>query len=84
MSCENLFSKEEWQTVYGIIKKQALPKKPPSLKAMIKMIASLGGYLNRKHDGEPGPTTLWMGLQQLRDFIIARNAFNSIGNVSCG
>ncbi len=71
MSCEMLFSKAEWQTVYCIINKQAPPGKPPSLNTMLKMIASLGGYLNRKQDAEPGPTMIEIGLQRLHNFIIA-------------
>ncbi len=30
------------------------PKLPPTLNEMIKMVASLGGFLNRKKDAEPG------------------------------
>ena len=31
------------------------------------MMASLGGFLGRKSDGEPGTQTLWLGLQRLDD-----------------
>lgn len=31
------------------------------------MVASLGGFLGRKGDGEPGTQTLWLGLQRLDD-----------------
>lgn len=31
------------------------------------MVASLGGFLGRKSDGEPGTQTLWLGLQRLND-----------------
>ena len=30
--------------------------------------------LNRKGDGEPGPKTLWIGLQRVRDFMLGINA----------
>lgn len=33
------------------------------------MIASLGGFLGRKSDKEPGTTTLWRGLQRLYDMV---------------
>ncbi|NTU49083.1 MAG: hypothetical protein HGA84_08805, partial [Syntrophobacteraceae bacterium] len=33
--------------------------------------ASLGGFLGRKGDGEPGTTTLWRGLQRLDDITEA-------------
>jgi hypothetical protein len=31
------------------------------------MVATLGGFLGRKSDGEPGTKTLWLGLQHLDD-----------------
>ena len=31
----------------------------------MRMVATLGGFLGRKADGEPGATTLWRGLQYL-------------------
>ncbi|HEX4589261.1 MAG TPA: IS4 family transposase, partial [Gemmataceae bacterium] len=29
----------------------------------------LGGFLGRKHDGEPGVLTLWRGYQRLQDML---------------
>jgi len=74
ISCELIFTTEEWKMAHIIIKKEAIPHEPPPLKVMIKMIASMGGYLNRKNDPEPGPTTLWIGLQRLKDFLLAQQA----------
>ena len=34
---------------------------------MIRLIASLGGFLGRKSDGEPGAKTLWIGMQRTMD-----------------
>ena len=31
------------------------------------MVSSLGGFLGRKSDGEPGTKSLWLGLQRLDD-----------------
>ncbi|AVQ70482.1 hypothetical protein B5D77_03205 [Microcystis sp. MC19] len=31
------------------------------------MMASLGGFLARKGDGEPGVKTIWLGLRRLHD-----------------
>ncbi len=42
------------------------PKKPIHLSIMSNLIAQFGCYLNRAHDGEPGPTAIWVGLQRLR------------------
>lgn len=39
------------------------------------MVASLGGFLNRKSDGEPGTETIWRGLQRLDDITKAYIAF---------
>jgi hypothetical protein len=39
---------------------------------MVAMVASLGGHLGRKHDGPPGPKTMWIGLQRMQDFGVFR------------
>ncbi|WP_408198644.1 IS4 family transposase [Paraburkholderia sediminicola] len=38
---------------------------------VIRMIASLGGFLGRKSDGEPGAKTLWIGMQRVMDAVIS-------------
>jgi len=43
------------------------PAHPPTLREATRMIASLGGFLGRKCDGEPGTKSLWLGLQRLDD-----------------
>jgi hypothetical protein len=47
----------------------------PTLEQVIPLIAGLGGYLGRKQDGPPGPKSMWIGLQRMRDFAIAWIAF---------
>ena len=37
--------------------------------AVLRMIACLGGFLDRKGDGPPGWLTLWRGWQRLRDLV---------------
>ena len=34
----------------------------------------IGGFLNRKCDGFPGPQSIWVGLQRTRDFVLALEA----------
>ena len=76
LPCDALFSEAEWKSVFVIVKgKAAAPNKPPKLAEIIPLIASLGGYLGRKHDGPPGPKTMWIGLQRMRDFAAAWAAF---------
>ncbi len=48
-------------------KKSPPPEKPPSFREAVRMIASLGGFLGRKGDGEPGVKTIWLGLRRLHD-----------------
>ena len=61
--------------MYAVVLKQKAPRTPPTLAAMIELIARLGGHLGRKHDGPPGPKVMWIGLQRMRDFAAAWNAF---------
>jgi hypothetical protein len=53
-----------------VFSKKPRPKKTPTLNRMIRMIASLGGFLGRKSDGEPGAKTLWIGMQRVMDAVI--------------
>ena len=53
-----------------VLCKKARPKKPPTLNQMIRMVASLGGFLGRKSDGEPGAKTLWIGMQRVMDAVL--------------
>ncbi len=75
MRCDAVLAEAEWKSVWVIVTNKAAPAKAPLLMDMVKMIAELGGYLGRKHDGPPGPQTMWIGLQRMRDFAIAWSAF---------
>ncbi len=75
MGCDAIFSEAEWKSVYVIAYKKPAPKTPPTLEVILPLIAGMGGYLGRKHDGPPGPKTLWIGMQRMRDFAIAWTAF---------
>lgn len=75
LRCDAVLSEAEWKSVYVIANDKPAPKQPPTLQVMIPMIAELGGYLGRKCDGPPGPQTMWIGLQRMRDFAIAWTAF---------
>ncbi|HEV2146594.1 MAG TPA: IS4 family transposase, partial [Longimicrobiaceae bacterium] len=43
-------------------------------------IASFGGFLGRKGDGEPGVKSLWIGLRRLFDFTLAFQTLRDVGN----
>jgi hypothetical protein len=79
MPCNSVFADEEWKAVYLVTQRKPPPEQPPSLDTMVRMVATLGGFLNRKHDGFPGPKTLWIGLQRIPDFVLALEAQRSIG-----
>jgi hypothetical protein len=83
MPCDTVFADAEWKAVYLVTQRKSPPREPPSLDTMVRMVAGLGGFLNRKSDGFPGPKTLWIGLQRVPDFVLALEAQRSIGE-SCG
>jgi hypothetical protein len=66
--CTVYFSDLEWKALVTYVNRDAnLPKEPPSLREATRMVASLGGFLGRKGDGDPGTQTMWLGLQRLDD-----------------
>jgi hypothetical protein len=77
-SCEICFSEAEWKVLsFYPNKETVVPSKPPTLREAIRLTASLGGFLGRKCDGEPGNETLWRGLQRLGDFAGLYDYLNS-------
>ena len=66
--CTVFFEEAEWKALVAYLKDDPIPPaQPPSLREAIRMVASLGGFLGRKCDGEPGTKSLWLGLQRLDD-----------------
>ena len=63
--CSIFFEDCEWKALYTYLRKADPPSAPLSLREVTHMVATLGGFLGRKSDGEPGTTTLWRGLQYL-------------------
>ena len=51
-----------------------------SLGEAIRTIASMGGFLNRKSDKEPGCTVMWRGLQRLADLTAGYKLSQSFTN----
>lgn len=67
-SCEIVLESHEWQSLCATIDKTPHPlQTPPSLREAVRMIATLGGFLGRKGDGEPGVKTIWRGMRRLHD-----------------
>jgi len=72
--CDVFLSESEWTVLCAVIRREEPPEKPPPLREAVRMVASLGGFLGRKGDGEPGTTTLWRGLQRLEGMVIGYQA----------
>jgi hypothetical protein len=76
--CDVVFHESEWKSVYEIHNKKKAPEQPIALNEMIILIGCLGGHLNRKSDGFPGPKKMWIGMQKMRNFTVAREALLDI------
>jgi Druantia protein DruA/Transposase Tn5 dimerisation domain/Transposase DNA-binding len=75
--CTVFFEDAEWIALTAFITQNPLPPaQPPSLRQAIHMVASLGGFLGRKGDGEPGTKSLWLGLQRLDDITATAKIYN--------
>lgn len=77
LPCTAIFDEEEWRAVYVVVYRRPPPNVPPTLNEMIRMVAGLGGFLNRKRDDDPGVKTIWIGLQRVKDFVVAMEALNA-------
>jgi hypothetical protein len=64
--CTDIFSEQEWHTIYLLQMQQRPPKHPPPLRVITRMLAQLGGFLARHGDGEPGAETMWRGYMALQ------------------
>lgn len=68
-SCEEILQPHEWRLLRRRFEPKNRTKKPPTVRQAVRWIAQLGGFLARKHDGEPGLKTLWRGLGKFHDLL---------------
>lgn len=73
LDCEVVFEPCEWKAVYMTVK-NTIPSEVPKLNEMIRLVASLGGYVIRPKTN-PGIQTLWFGMQRVQDLALAWNKF---------
>jgi hypothetical protein len=74
--CTVYFEEAQWKALLAYIHKNPVPPaEPPSLHQALRSVASLGGFLGRKSDGNPGTQTLWRGLQRLDDITETYKVF---------
>jgi len=69
LPCTVIFEDHEWKSLYVFVYKTEarVPKEPPTLREVTRLIGRLGGHLGRKSDKEPGQITMWRGLSRLSD-----------------
>ncbi len=71
LPCTAVFEESEWKSVWRVVTKKPLPKKPPMLSKFMQLLTQLGGYNNRATEPAPGPQSLWIGLRRMTDFATA-------------
>jgi hypothetical protein len=69
LPAETFFEPDEWKAAC-VLRKKPIPTMPPTLNQVIRWVATPGGFLGRKSDGEPGVKALWLGLQRIADFAL--------------
>lgn len=75
VDCEVVFEPAEWKSVWKVVRRTDPPPLPPPLQEIVRLVAQLGGYVNRKRAAPPGPQTLWIGLQRAHDFATCWQLF---------
>lgn len=75
LPCDVVFEEDEWQSVCVVLEGRAALACKPSLGEMVRKVASLGGFLGRKCDGEPGPQSMWVGFMRMADFAVCWQRF---------
>ncbi len=76
LDCEAVFEPSEWKSVWLTVRREPLPNQPPRLMEMMKLVAQLGGYVNHANRKDPpGPQTVWLGLQRMKDLAWAWDTF---------
>jgi len=75
IDCEAVFEPAEWKSTWKVVYRKDPPAQPPSLGVFVRLVAQLGGYVNRKRAAPPGPQTIWIGLQRVHDFATCWQLF---------
>jgi hypothetical protein len=83
LDCEAIFEPSEWKAVWVAVHQKQAPKQAPKLQEMVHLIAGLGGYIKRQQS-EPGPQTLWIGMQRMFDLAWAWETFGPGATTASG
>ncbi len=57
-SAQKYFTPSEWMAIMAFLRKPVDPSNPPTTKEFMIAIAQLGGYINKKSQGDPGSKTI--------------------------
>lgn len=75
-SCEKYFAPGEWMAIKIFLTRRPVdPTKPPTMREFMISIAQLGGYINKKSQGDPGSKTIWRGMSRFETIVEAYAAF---------
>lgn len=55
-----------------------------TVRDFVRGVARLGGFLGRRHDGNPGVKTLWRGYQRLQDLLLGYQLRAPCGGTDVG
>lgn len=76
LPCTLFCEEDEWKALTSfILRRPIVDGTPPTAREYVRMLASLGGFLGRKCDGEPGTKSIWLGQQRLDDIKLAYQFF---------
>ena len=75
--CTSVLADHEWRALYAHTHRSPQPPQHlPTVADAVLSIAKLGGFLARRHDGQPGVTVIWRGWQRLQDIADTWLLFN--------
>ena len=77
LDCDALFEPSEWKSVWAVThRNEPIPEKPPKLPDFLRLVARLGGYVDRPNRPDPpGEETVWRGLQRMHDLAWGWDTF---------
>lgn len=80
--CSKYFTEQQWIPIVMFqTQKPADKNNPPSMEQFIKIMAMLGGYINKKSQGPPGSKTIWRGMTRFETIV---QAFAAFTQMTCG
>jgi hypothetical protein len=73
INCEAVFDPAEWKAVWKVLKRTDPPANPPKLGELVRLVAQLGGYVNRKRRDPQGRKRSGWGCNACMTWLSAGN-----------